>query len=132
MLYNEPDFVGVKSQLKLACEARGFCAIFFPKFHCELNFIEQCWGYSKRIYHKLPMSSKEVDLKRNVLQSLDLVPLLAICRFSTRSLRFMDAYIKGLDGKQAAWASKKYHGHQTLPETIMRDLTDAGLVSNIH
>jgi len=23
----------------------------------------------------------------------------------------MDAYAKGLDGKQAAWAAKKYHGH---------------------
>ncbi|KAG2758100.1 hypothetical protein P692DRAFT_201696756 [Suillus brevipes Sb2] len=111
MLYNEPDFVGVKSRLELACEARGFRAIFFPKFHCELNFIEQCWGYSKRIYRKLPASSKEVDLERNVLQSLDSVPLLAIRRFSTRSLRFMDAYRKGLDGKQAAWASKKYRGH---------------------
>jgi hypothetical protein len=44
----------------------------------------------------------------------------------------MDAYRKGLDGKQAAWASKKYRGHRILPETIMRDLTDAGLVSNIH
>jgi len=40
----------------------------------------------------------------------------------------MDAYRKGLDGKQAAWASKKFRGHRVLPETIMRDLTDAGLV----
>jgi hypothetical protein len=78
MLYNGPDFVGVKSRLELACEACGFHAIFFPKFHCELDFIEQCWGYSKRIYCKLPASSKEVDLKWNVLQSLDSVPLLAI------------------------------------------------------
>ncbi|KAG1884960.1 hypothetical protein F4604DRAFT_1952032 [Suillus subluteus] len=132
MLYNEPDFVSVKSLLEVACEARGFRAIFFPKFHCELNFIEQCWGYSKRIYRELPASSKEVDLERNVLQSLDSVPLLAIRRFSARSLRFMDAYRKGLNGKQAAWASKKYRGHRVLPETIMRDLTDAGLSHDLY
>ena len=42
MLYNEPDFVNVKSLLEIMCEARGFRAIFFPKFHCELDFIEQC------------------------------------------------------------------------------------------
>ena len=80
MLYNEPDFVGVQSLLEIACEARGFRAIFFPKFHCELNFIEQCWGYSKRIYRELPASSKEADLERNVLQALDSVPLVAIRR----------------------------------------------------
>ncbi|KAG0699265.1 hypothetical protein DFH29DRAFT_809305 [Suillus ampliporus] len=45
-------------------------------------------------------------------------------QFSTHLLRFMDTYRKGLDGKQAAWASKKHHGHQTLPEAIMQDLTD--------
>ncbi|KAG2035644.1 hypothetical protein BDR03DRAFT_867732, partial [Suillus americanus] len=50
--------------------------------------------------------------------------------FSAHSLRFMDAYRKGLNGKQAVWASKKYCGHRVLPETIMRDLTDAGLVDN--
>ncbi|OAX42499.1 hypothetical protein K503DRAFT_683243, partial [Rhizopogon vinicolor AM-OR11-026] len=56
-----------------------------------LNFIEQCWGYSKRVYREFPMSSKEADLERNVLAALRL--------FSTRSLRFMDAYRRGLNGK---------------------------------
>ncbi|OAX31051.1 hypothetical protein K503DRAFT_704326 [Rhizopogon vinicolor AM-OR11-026] len=39
-------------------------------------------------------------------------------RFSTRSLRFMDAYRRGLNGKWAVWASKQYRGHRVLPETI--------------
>lgn len=80
MLYNEPDFVNVKSLLEIACEARGFRAIFFLKFHCELNFIEQCWGYSKRLYREFPVSSKEADLERNVLAALESVPLDAIRR----------------------------------------------------
>jgi len=28
----------------------------------------------------------------------------------------MDAYNKGLNGKQVAWASRKYHGHHMLPD----------------
>jgi hypothetical protein len=28
----------------------------------------------------------------------------------------------------ATWASKKYRGHRILPDTIMEDLIDAGLV----
>ncbi|KAG1725522.1 hypothetical protein EDB19DRAFT_1644011, partial [Suillus lakei] len=48
-------------------------------------------------------------------------------RFSMRSLGFMDTYCKGLDGKQAVWASKRYQGHNVLPETIMSKLETAGL-----
>ncbi|KAG1761234.1 hypothetical protein EDD22DRAFT_980306 [Suillus occidentalis] len=79
MLFNEPNFMNVKSLLKIACKARGFQAIFFPKFHCELNFIEQCWGYSKWLYREFPASSKEVDLEHNVLTALASVLLDAIC-----------------------------------------------------
>jgi len=39
----------------------------------------------------------------------------------------MDAYRKGLDGKQAAWALKKYRGHHVLPDTIMAELAAARL-----
>jgi len=34
----------------------------------------------------------------------------------------MDVYRKGLNGKQAAWAAKKYHGHHTIPDTIHAEL----------
>ena len=37
----------------------------------------------------------------------------------------MDAYHKGLNGAQAAWVSKKYHSHRTLPNTIMNELLAA-------
>lgn len=39
----------------------------------------------------------------------------------------MDAYRKGLNGKQAVWASKKYRGHRTIPATIFDELTAAGV-----
>lgn len=44
MLYCEPDFMNQKSLLEEHCEKRGYEVIFFPKYHPELNFIEQCWG----------------------------------------------------------------------------------------
>lgn len=75
MLYNEPDFTNGKSCLEEVCEARGFTVLFLPKFHCELNFIEQCWGHAKRVYRLNPPSSLEADLKRNLLASLDAVDL---------------------------------------------------------
>ncbi len=47
------------------------------------------------------------------------------CRFTNRSLRFMEAYRKGLNGSQAAWASKRYRGHHTIPDTILEELEKA-------
>jgi hypothetical protein len=36
----------------------------------------------------------------------------------------MDAYRKGLDGNQVAWAAKKYRGHRVLPEGIFAELAE--------
>jgi hypothetical protein len=48
ILYNQPDFAEGESLLETHCRARGiYAVIFLPKFHCELNFIEQCWGRAK-------------------------------------------------------------------------------------
>jgi hypothetical protein len=79
-LYNQPDFVDVESLLELECKARGFRVIFIPKFHCELNFIEQCWGYAKRIYRLNPESSREDALERNALEALSSIPLITMRR----------------------------------------------------
>ncbi|THV05625.1 hypothetical protein K435DRAFT_816328 [Dendrothele bispora CBS 962.96] len=122
ILFNEPDFVGVESILEKTCKERGIQVIFLPKFHCELNPIEQCWGYAKRLYRFYPESSREQDLERNALECLDKVPLESIRRFFNRSHKFMDAYSKGLNGRQAAWAARKYRGHRVLPASLMADM----------
>ncbi|KDQ53649.1 hypothetical protein JAAARDRAFT_136897 [Jaapia argillacea MUCL 33604] len=128
LLYNQPDFVNVESRLETMCKARGYQVVFLPKFHCELNFIEQCWGAAKRKYRLNPTSSTEADLERNVVSALDSIPLTQMRKFATRASRFMDAYRKGLNGRQAAWAGKKYRGHRVLPNSILDELNAAGLV----
>jgi transposase len=79
-LYNQPDFVAVRSMLENACEKRGFRGLFLPKFHCEINFIEQCWGYAKRVYRQYPPSKDEEDLKNNLLAALGSIPLVNMRR----------------------------------------------------
>lgn len=80
ILYTQPDFASQKSRLEEICEARGYQVIFFPKYHPELNCIEQCWGFAKRIYRLFPPSSRDEDLERNVKEALDAVPLVSIRR----------------------------------------------------
>jgi hypothetical protein len=79
-LYNQPDFFNVKSRLETVCEEQGFRVLFLPKFHCELNFIEMCWGFAKRIYRQFPLSSREDDLECNVIAALDSIPLASMRR----------------------------------------------------
>ena len=88
ILYNQPDFVKVESLLETHCKARGFQVIFLLKFHCELNFIEQCWGYAKRIYHMYPISSKEADLEANLLCTLDSVPIASMRWYGSLKCKF--------------------------------------------
>jgi hypothetical protein len=73
-LYNQPNFADQESVLEIACKAQGFEAMFLPKFHYELNFIEQCWEHVKRVYCQYLLSSKE-DLKKNMLSVLESVPM---------------------------------------------------------
>ncbi|TFK20849.1 hypothetical protein FA15DRAFT_682357 [Coprinopsis marcescibilis] len=96
ILFNQPDFTNVKSKLETACDSRGVPVLFLPKFHCELNPIEQVWGYAKRLYRLCPESSREDTLEKNSLESLN-----------------------SLDGPTAAWATKQFHGHRVLPDSIM-------------
>ena len=81
LLYNEPDFVNIPSLLEIQAQNHGYKLIFLPKFHCELNFIEQCWGDAKRTYCLSLVSSKEEDLRRNMLSSLDSISIEGMRRF---------------------------------------------------
>lgn len=75
MLYNEPDFMNVESELEQVCRTEGFRVVFLPKFHCEINPIEQCWGHAKREYRLNPPSSEESALERNVVNALDSIKI---------------------------------------------------------
>ena len=75
VLYSQPDFIHVESKLETRCKQQGFDVFFLPQFHCELNFIEQCWGFAKQVYRRYPPSSKEADLQLNLVSALESVPL---------------------------------------------------------
>ncbi|KAF9440273.1 hypothetical protein P691DRAFT_793787 [Macrolepiota fuliginosa MF-IS2] len=121
MLFNEPDFANMKSRLEELAENLGVQVIFLPKFHCELNPIEQCWGFAKRVYQLSPHFSCKDYLEHNALSAL------AEYVFAVKSHWFIDAYPWGLNGRQAAWATRCYHGHCTLPMGILEELGEASI-----
>lgn len=82
ILYTQPDFVGQNSLLKDHCAAQGYQIIFLPKFHCELNFIEQCWGAAKRIYREFPLATTNTEdkMEQNAVLAVDQISLLSMRR----------------------------------------------------
>jgi hypothetical protein len=139
ILYVQPDFVAQKSQLEELITSRGHLCDFYPKYHCELNFIEQYWGVAKSQYRVAPRAKTAREMETTVRESLDSVSLLHIWRsalsfwmfhcsfphrFANRSARFAAAYKKGLSGAQAAWENKRYHRHRSLPPQSILDAID--------
>jgi len=75
LLFNQPDFASQKLAIVELVEYQGHMAFFYPKFHCELNFIEQTWGVAKHTYWMLPPTQNVAEMK-NIRMCLDSVYLL--------------------------------------------------------
>ncbi|PKY51387.1 hypothetical protein RhiirA4_424476 [Rhizophagus irregularis] len=96
----EEDFKSQKSQLQEEIEKRGHICIFYPKYHCELNYIEMYWGAAKR-YTRENCNYTWSSLQKTVPEALDSIPLITIRKFARKSWRYMDIYRKGITGKVA-------------------------------
>ena len=80
LLFTQPDFIAQKSKLEEFITSRGHICDFYPKCHCELNFIEQYWGAAKLHYCNTPKNSNIIEMEKNMLACLDDIPLLQIRR----------------------------------------------------
>jgi len=76
LLFNQPDFAAQKPAIVELVESQGHMAFFYPKFHCELNFIEQTWGVAKHTYRMLPPPQDVAGMEKNIRMCLDSVDLL--------------------------------------------------------
>jgi hypothetical protein len=121
VLEQQPDFVNQCCLLQEVIEAHGHKIIFYPKFHCELNYIEMYWGAVKQ-YARANCNYTWKGLQQVVPEALNSVPLKQIRKYARRSFRYMDAYEKGLNVKQAAYAVKKYKRHRVIPQSILEEL----------
>jgi hypothetical protein len=78
LLFMQPDFISQKSQLQELIELRGHICDFYPKYHCELNFIEQFWGAAKLHFRVASRAPTIREMEELVIQSLNSVPLRQI------------------------------------------------------
>ena len=80
ILFNQLDFVGVKSHLEEVINSCGHLCDFYPKFHCKLNYIKQYWGAVKLLYRSGPWLKKMEDMEKQVVACLGDISLMQIQR----------------------------------------------------
>lgn len=120
VLSNEPDFKAQKEWLTEVVENSDCRIIFYPKYHCELNFIEMVWGWLKS-YHRRSSTYTFKHLEENLPLSLETkLPLSFIRRASQHCFRFMQGYRYGLRGSILEYAVKKYTSHRAIPAHVFR------------
>ncbi|RIA79587.1 hypothetical protein C1645_840337 [Glomus cerebriforme] len=105
LMSQQPDFLAQKGRLEEIIVAAGHKVIFYPKFHCELNYIENFWGAAKK-FSQSNCDYSWTGLQRTVPLALASVPLTTIRRYARKAFRYMDVYRKGLTGKAAEFLLK--------------------------
>jgi len=98
-------------------EEAGHLVEFYPKYHCETNFIERVWGEAKAIVRKNCLFNFNM-MKIQVPQVLKAINISHIRAYHRRAWRYIDAYGKGLDGRVADWAVKKYRSHRKVSANV--------------
>lgn len=94
MIDSEDGFEAQQCRLEELAEKYGQHAIFLPKFHCELNFIEMVWGAAKR-YARLHCEYTMKALQTKIPEALDSVSVVMMRKFARKAERFIDAYRQG-------------------------------------
>ena len=124
MVRNEPDFLNQKIWLTEIAEREGMEVDFFPKFHCEFNWIERYWGNAKVKTRRSCNYSFEA-LKTAGPAALDSIDVNMMRRFARKSYRYIDAYREREDGEHfnlspdiVEWNVKQYSSHRRIDRLL--------------
>jgi len=124
LLSAQPDFQAQREWLSEIVESAGHRVIYYPKYHCELNFIETLWSIIKaRLRRHCDYSL--LGLQQNIPKIINSIDMPCVRRVSRYAFRYMSGYRKGLTGPLLDYAVKKYKGHRRIPLSVTKkDLSD--------
>jgi transposase len=123
VLSHEPDFLAQEEWLTQVVHKAGFEIIFYPKYHCELNYIEMVWGWAKG-HHRRTCTYNYKDLKERLPKTFDdLLDVSFVRKVFQHCLRFMSGYREKLEGPLLDYAMRKYTSHRVVPIGVAEELS---------
>ena len=111
----ERDFQDQKGRLQEEVEALGHRVLFYPKFHCELNFIECYWCRAK-LFARENCGYNFEALKATVPEALASVSDASIRGFYRLALHAIDAYSAGVRYRTEEFKQNVYKSHQQVED----------------
>lgn len=115
ILANQEDFKSQKGLIEEYLAEEGQLTLFYPKFHCECNWIERFWGACKR-YTREHCDFTVPGLRHNVSAALSNVPQQTVHRFFEKSLRIMTAYHDGVQFETEEYQNRVYRSHRRIED----------------
>eukprot|EP00734_Pompholyxophrys_sp_LG126_P000601 Pompholyxophrys_sp_v1_NODE_325_length_751_cov_8.928161.p1 type:complete len:188 gc:universal NODE_325_length_751_cov_8.928161:159-722(+) len=90
------DFANEIPTVEHLVESQGHKTLWVPKFHCELNFIENVWGKAKQ-YTRANCNYTVAGLRKTIPLALDHIDLDVQRRFARKCRDYMRAYEAGFE-----------------------------------
>lgn len=125
ILSEQPDFKKAKNScwIREIVESYGCFLTFYPKFHCELNYIELIWAFVKKWLRRHCSYTLE-SLQEQLPIALNTVPLSVFRKSWQHCSRFMSGYRLGFIGPILDYAVKKYKSHRRVPNCLQLRLIE--------
>ena len=115
LLQSQRDFQEQRGSLQEKVEAAGHSVIFYPKFHCELNFIERFWCAAK--YYVRENCTYSIDgLRRTIPAAFKSISTATINRYYEHCSRTIDAYINGFQYGTKAFSDRVFQSHRRIED----------------
>jgi hypothetical protein len=123
------DFKQQRRWLEEICDKFGILCDFYPKFHCELNFIERVWSWIAR-FIKDRCDFTWNGLVKNMDAAIVAFPSTIAMAYQQSALRMFDAYLPRSNSKLsdtlAAYVNKKFSSHRRIPQSIFTAMDALG------
>jgi hypothetical protein len=117
LLQSQRDFQEQKGWLQEEVEAAGHSIIFYPKFHCEINFTERFWCAAKH-YTRENCEYTIDGLRRTIPEAFKSIPTATISRFYMHCSRIIDAYNNGYKYGTKAFINRVYKSHRRVEDEL--------------